>query len=364
MNKPVRIPQMEPWFDAAEREALQTYMLGGGWVTEFKETKKFEDELAAFMGARHVVLTNNGTIALSMAMLALGVGPGDEVIVPDLTMIASPNSARMIGAVPVFVDVELPTLNISPAAVAAAFTPRTKAVMHVSFNGRSNDVEKLKALCDARGVALLEDSCQSLGSYLKPGVHLGTVGAIGCLSFSLPKIISTGQGGALLTNDDEIAGRIRRLKDFGRSGGGNDIHHSIGYNFKYTDLQAAVGLAQMKKLPWRVVRKKEIWRRYAAGLAGIRQVEILPTDLNLVAPWFIDVFVEDRDALQAALDKAGIGTRPMYPPIHRQKAYGLDHLTFPVTERYAPRGLWLPSSAQLSDAEIDRVCGAIRAHYA
>ncbi len=364
MTKPVRIPQMEPWFDAAEREALQTYMLGGGWVTEFKETKTFEDALAAFMGARHVIVTNNGTVALSLALLAVGVGPGDEVIVPDLTMIASPNSAKMIGAVPVFADVELPTLNLDVKAVQAAFTKATKAVMHVSFNGRSNDVERLRALCTARGVPLIEDSCQSLGSYFRPGRHLGTVGAVGCLSFSLPKIISTGQGGALMTNDDEIAGRIRRLKDFGRSGGGNDIHHSIGYNFKYTDLQAAVGLAQMKKLPWRVERKKQIWLRYAQGLAGIRQVEMLPTDLALVSPWFIDVFVDDREALQAKLDRVGIGTRPMYPPIHRQKAYGRDDLSFPVTEGYSMRGLWLPSSSQLSDADIDRVCAEIRTHYA
>lgn len=359
------ISQMEPWFDDAEASALHAYMKTGGWVTEFRQTEAFEAALAKFVGARHCIATNNGTVALSMALMAVGVGPGDEVIVPDLTMIASPNSAIMIGAKPVLVDVEARTLNIDAERVAAAITPRTKAVMHVSYNGRSNDVVALAEVCRKKGVALIEDSCQSLGSYARNKAHLGTIGAIGCFSFSLPKIISTGQGGALVTNDDDLHRRLRRLKDFGRSGGGNDIHDVIGYNFKFTDLQAVIGLEQMRKLPWRLTRKKEIWRRYRDRMAKVPGVVMLETDLDIVSPWFIDVFVRPRAELQAHLKTLGIGTRIMYPPIHTQQAYAdRRHMKFPVTEDFSPRGLWLPSSAQLTDADIDRVCAGVASFFA
>ena len=356
------IPQMEPWFDQAEADALRDYMMSGGWVTEFRQTQAFEESLRDFTGARHCIVTNNGTISLSLALLALGVGSGDEVIVPDLTMIATPNAAKLIGAVPVFVDVEADTLNIDIDQAIAAIGPKTKAVIHVSFNGRSNDVTRLRDLCRDKGVALIEDSAQSLGSY-RGDKHLGTIGDIGSFSFSAPKIISTGQGGALITDDDALAARLRKLKDFGRTGGGNDIHDDIGFNFKFTDLQAVVGLEQMKKLPWRLERKKEIYRRYVEGLAGINQVDLVPTDLSLTAPWFIEVFVDDRDGLQAHLKDHDIGSRPIYPPIHSQQAYGLNALSFPVTERVAARGLWLPSSAKLTDEDVARVCAAVQRFF-
>jgi len=352
------IPQMEPWFDQAEADALRDYMMSGGWVTEFRQTEAFEKALADFTGAKHCIVTNNGTISLSLALLALGVGPGDEVIVPDLTMIATPNSAKLIGATPVFVDIAPETLNIDIEQAIAAIGPKTKAMIHVSFNGRSNDVVRLRDLCHDQGVALIEDSAQSLGSY-HAGQHLGTIGDIGSFSFSAPKVISTGQGGALITDDDDLAARLRKLKDFGRLGGGNDIHDDIGFNFKFTDLQAVVGIEQMKKLPWRLERKKEIYRRYADALSGVTGVDLIATDLDVTAPWFIEVFVDDRDGLQAHLKAHNIGARPIYPPIHAQAAYGLNDLSFPVTERASARGLWLPSSAKLSDDDVDRVCAAV-----
>ena len=206
---------------------------------------------------------------------------------------------------------------------------------------------------------LLEDAAQSLGSRLPDGRHCGLAGAIGSFSFSAPKVISTGQGGALVTNSDELGARLRKLKDFGRTGGGNDLHDSVGYNFKFTELQACVGLAQMKKLAWRVERKREIWRRYQRGLAGIPGVSLFAQDLAISTPWFIDTLVTRREELMASLKAAGIGTRPMYPPINRQQAYQApgDH---PVSNRVGHEGLWLPSAAQLADADIDFICAAIR----
>lgn len=356
------IPQMEPWFDEKEAEALHDYMLSGGWVTEFQKTEAFEEELKNFTNASHCIVTNNGTVSLSIALLASGVQPGNEVIVPDLTMIATPNAACLIGAVPVFVDIEPNSLNMALDQVEKAITAKTKAVIHVSLNGRSNDLDALAELCRSKGLHLIEDAAQSLGSF-NGDKHLGTIGEIGSFSFSAPKIISTGQGGALVTHSDELALRIRKIKDFGRVSGGNDIHDSIGFNFKFTDVQAVIGLEQMKKLPWRLNRKKQIWKLYREQLADLEQIEWIETDLEITSPWFIEIFVESRDNLQAYLKQEGIGSRPIYPPIHSQKAYGLDNLCFPVAEDYANRGLWLPSSSKLTDSEITRVCDSIRKYF-
>ena len=359
------IMQMRPWFGEEEKAAMAAYMAEDGFLTEFKRTTAFEADIAAFTGARHCVVVNNGTISLTLAAMAAGIEAGDEVIVPNYTMIATPNAVKMFGAVPVFVDVEPETLCLDIAKVRAAITPRTKAVMLVSANGRYPlaGIEAFQALCADNDLILIEDSAQSLGSRYPDGTHIGLKGAVGSFSFSMPKIISTGQGGALVTNDDEMAARLRRLKDFGRSGGGNDIHDTIGFNFKFTEMQAVIGQEQMKKLPWRVARKKEIYRRYQTGLAGVEQVRFFAQDLEHTTPWFIDVAVKQREALMAHLKAAQIGSRVMYPPINRQEAYQVagDH---PVSDWIGQEGLWLPSAGQLSDQDVDRVTAAIRAFYA
>jgi perosamine synthetase len=356
------IPQAVPSFDEHEADALRDYVLSGGWGTEFKKTEELESLLSDFTGAGHCIITTSGTVGLSLALMAAGVEPGDEVIVPDMTMVATPNSARMFGAVPVFVDVEPKTLNIDVAQVEHALTPRTRAVVHVSLNGRSNDLDALISLCRRNGVRLVEDAAQSLGSY-HGGKHLGTLGDLGCLSFSTPKVITTGQGGAVLTNDADIAQSVRKIKDFGRRGGGNDIHESIGFNFKFTDFQAVIGIEQMKKLPGRLQRKKDMWNRYREHLANIGEIAWIETDTKHVAPWFMDIYVEDKAALEVHLKDAGVGSRAVYPPIHSQEAYGLNDLSFPVTEDFSRRGLWLPSSAALTEDQVDYVCDAIQAFY-
>lgn len=358
------IPQMEPWFGPEEKQLLMDYMDEGGWLTEHKRTAAFEQALAAYTGAKHCIVVNNGTISLTLAAMAVGIEVGDEVIVPNYTMIATPNSVKMIGATPVFVDVEPDTLCIDLAQVEAAITPRTKAIMFVSANGRypTYGVDSLLDLARRHGLTVIEDSAQSLGSYFPDGRHIGTAGAVGSFSFSAPKVISTGQGGALITDDDDIAFRLRRLKDFGRSGGGNDIHDCIGFNFKFTELQACIGLAQMEKLAWRVERKKAMLRRYWAGLEGVAQVRFFKQDLEHTTPWFIDILADRRDELRAHLAAADIGSRVMYPPINKQVAYGVPG-AHPVSELVGREGLWLPSAAQLTDSQIDRICETVRAFY-
>ena len=358
------IPQMRPLFGGEEKAELLSYLDEDGFFTEHKKTEAFEQKIAEFTGARHCIVVNNGTVSLTLAAIALGVVSGDEIIVPDYTMIATPNSVRMLGAKPIFVDVDPDTLILDLAATRAAITPKTRAIILVTANGRAPvcGVDAFEALSRETGVALIEDAAQSLGSFYSDGRHIGRAGAIGSFSFSAPKIISTGQGGALITEDDNLAHRLRRLKDFGRAAGGTDIHDSIGYNFKFTELQACVGLAQMRQLPQRIKRKKEIWRRYAEGLRNIPGIKLFAHDLSLCTPWFIDCRAERRDTLAAHLQAQGIGTRSMYPPIHRQKAYDMTG-NYPVAEEIGLSGLWLPSMIQLSDEQIDRICKEIRGFY-
>ena len=354
---------MEPWFDRNEINAITVYMKSGGWLTEYKQTRKFEDLIADYTGAKHCIVVNNGTVSLSLALLACGIESGDEVIVPDFTMIATPNSAKFIGATPIFVDIESESLCLDHSKTEQAINDKTKAIIYVSFNGRSGSIDKFRDLCNKHNIVLIEDSAQSLGSH-KNKQHLGTFGDIGSFSFSVPKIITTGQGGALITANDKLSDKLRKLKDFGRIGGGNDIHNSIGYNSKFTDLQAVIGIEQLKKLDQRVKRKKEIYKFYEENLENVDEVQMIPTNLNETTPWFIDVFIPDPVNLQKYLKERNIGSREIYPPIHAQKAYSkLNNLSFPVTEYYCKRGLWLPSSSKLVNEEIEYICKTIKEYY-
>jgi len=362
MNK--YIPQMEPWFGIEEKNAVYEYMSHGGWVTEFKQTEAFENAIANYSGAKHCIVVNNGTISLMMATLACGIKAGDDVIVPNYTMIATPNSVKISGANPIFVDVEPETLCLNIELVKKAITTKTKAVILVNANGRypTTGIKAFEELCKEYGIILIEDSAQALGSFYPDGRQMGTAGIVGSFSFSAPKIISTGQGGALITNDDDIAFGLRRLKDFGRSGGGNDIHDSIGYNFKFTDVQAVIGIEQMRKLQWRVDRKKEILKIYKKNLKKVSQIKFFKQDLENTTPWFIDLLVESRGDLMNHLKENRIGSRIMYPPINKQKAYGIPGV-HTVSNIVGEKGIWLPSSSQLTNEEILRVCSSMQQFY-
>ncbi|MCC5916640.1 MAG: DegT/DnrJ/EryC1/StrS family aminotransferase [Cryomorphaceae bacterium] len=358
------IPQMEPWFGIEEKQAMTEYMDEGGWLTEFKRTQEFEQRIAEYTGAKHCVVVNNGTISLTLMAMAAGIKAADEVIIPNYTMIATPNSVKMFGAVPVFVDVEPETLCMDVVLAEKAITSKTKAILFVNANGRNPKagIDAFVALAQKYNLVLLEDAAQSLGSRFPGGRHQGTIGLAGSFSFSAPKIISTGQGGAIVTNDDGVAHRLKRLKDFGRSGGGNDIHDSIGFNFKFTEMQAVIGNEQMKKLPWRVERKKEMYRLYKKFLSDMSQVSFFEQDLENTTPWFIDVLVEDRDKLLAYLKENGVGSRMMYPPINKQEAYQI-HGEHKVSNLVGEKGLWLPSAAQLTDDQIAEICKTISSYY-
>ena len=357
------INQMEPWFDHQEQEALNKYMGEGGWVTEFKKTFEFQDLIKKFTGAKHCFVVNNGTISLTLMAMAAGIKSGDEVLVPNYTMVATPNSLKMFGAEPKFIDVDPKTLCISIEEIKKNVSSNTKAVFLMNANGRYPvDINAIVSYCKNNNLILLEDSAQALGSFYPDGIHQGRKGIAGSFSFSAPKIISTGQGGAIITDDDELAYNVSRLKDFGRSGGGNDVHEMIGFNFKFTDIQAVLGIVQMGKLDWRIKRMKEIYARYKNNLSNIEEIQFFEQDLQNTTPWFIDVKAVKRDDLMAFLKLNNIGSRIMYPPINKQEAYNIEgeHV---VSNEIGVFGLWLPSSSKLTNEQIDLTCDKIIEFY-
>ena len=355
------IPQMEPVITDADIEAVTSYMRSGAWLTEFQHTRALEQVIREYVGARHCVIAPNGTLALFLALAASDIGHGDEVIVPDLTMAASATAVIMAGAAVRFADINPATLCLDPDRIESAITPRTRAVMFVSLNGRAPaQLPALVSSLKARGIRVIEDAAQSLGSFVD-GRHLGTFGDCGCFSFSSQKIVTMGQGGAVVTDDDALFARMSAMRDFGRASGGSDHYLSVGWNLKFTDLQAVIGVAQMQRLPQLVERKRWLYESYRTRLAGSSAVEFPATDLQQTSPWFVDVLAAPgtREALIAHLKASGVGSRPFYPALHGEPAFAVAG-SFPVAEEVSSRGLWLPSSLRVEEADVDRVCDAIR----
>lgn len=355
------IPQMEPLVTEADAEAVQRYLRSGSWLTEFRETRSFEKAICDFTGARYCAAAPSGTLALFLALKACGIGPGDEVIVPDLTMAASATAVLLAGGKVVFADIEPQTLCLDLVRAEQLISARTKAVMFVSLNGRSPEgFAGFVARCRERGVRVIEDAAQSLGSF-RDGRHLGTIGDCGCFSFSSQKIVTTGQGGAVVTDDEALYRQMSLLRDFGRLAGGSDHYLSVGWNLKFTDLQAVIGIEQMRRLPSLVERKKKIFALYQEHLAGIQGIEIPATDLASVTPWFVDVLVDKnvKRSMMEYLHHNGIGSREVYPALHAEPAFSIPG-SFPVSDEISNRGLWLPSSLKLEDEHVERVGDLIR----
>lgn len=351
---------MEPWIGEEEKEEV-IKVLDSGWITEAGKTKEFEEMIAQFVGSRYSHMLSNGTVTLFAGLKALGVGVGDEVIVPDFTMVASPNSVVMAGATPILVDIEKNNLCLDLDEVEKKITNKTKAIMSVPINGRAPDMDRLLSIAREQKIPVIEDAAQAFGSYYK-GKHLGTFGDMGSFSFSTPKVITTGQGGALVTDSKELSDKIVRIKDFGRIDRNTQDHDEIGFNFKFTDIQAALGIAQMKKLEWRLKRKKEMYKLYQESLKNVAKVKFFPTDLIQTSPWFIDILVDDPVKLSGYLKSKDIGTRLFYPAIHTTKPYKGQE-KFPNSLWAAAHGLWLPSSTFLADSDIISICQHIKEFY-
>lgn len=348
----------EPQVGEAER-ALIAQVLDSNYLNDGELTTRFEQALAARIGCKHVVAVTSGTTAIFLALAGLGVGHGDEVIVPDVTFIATANAVTMTGARPVLVDVDGATLSMDPEALLRAITPRTKAVVPVHVSGRPADLRSILEIARQHGLYVVEDAAEAFMSKVD-GKCLGTFGIAGCISFSPNKTITTGQGGVVITDDDKLNNRLRELKDQGRplrGTGGDDVHHSIGYNFKFTNLQAAIGLGQLHYLDSRLARMQDIYRWYSRGLGGLDGISLAGFNLERgESPQWTDAFVDRRDELDRFLAENGIHCRRFWFPIHTQAPYRLPDNAFPNSTRMTRKALWLPSAFTLSEDDIAVVC--------
>jgi perosamine synthetase len=354
-----------PEFGASE-QARVAQVIASNYINDGDATEEFAREIAKLAGAKFGVGVTSGTAAIYLSLFALGIGHDDEVIVPDLTFIATANAASMAGGKVVLVDVDPHTLNLSVAAMEAAITEKTKAVVPVHVSGRAANMGAILQVCNARGICVVEDAAEALCSRYKDR-GLGTFGRTGCFSFSPNKTITTGQGGVIVTDDESVFHRLRELKDQGRpvrGTGGDDAHPTLGFNFKLTNLQAAVGLAQLEKLSERLARIRRTYSIYCDEVDGVAGIRILPFDLERgEQPQWIDALAERRNELDAFLAKNGAACRRFWFPLHMQSPYLRGDADFPNSTRLCKEAIWLPSAFQMTDRDVQHVCGLIRKFY-
>lgn len=360
------IRQIEPWINDAEIEQLAR-VGETTYVTEGPLTEEFEARFRDITGARHAIAYANGTMAQFAILKAVGVGPGDEVIVPDMTFIATCNAVLLAGARPVLCDIERGRVAMDPEKAAALITPKTKAIVPVHLYGGMADMTRLLEIADAANVAIVEDAAQAVG-VSSNGRHAGTFGKAGYLSFYGNKTMTTGEGAVILVDDPDLAEACYRMKNHGRKEKGTFIHDQIGFNFSFTDLHAAVGLAQLEKLPEIIARKRKLYDLYQDRLSGINALsfQLYDQDIDFV-PWFTNVFVDDAAALSEFLDGKQIGSRRFFYPLHRQPCYTSEMVELSTCEESAwtfDHGLSLPSAVTLTEVEVDAVCTAIKEYYA
>jgi perosamine synthetase len=340
-----------------------TEVLASNYLNEGAVTDSFEVALAKKLNVEYVVTTTSGTTALFLALKALDIGHGDQVIVPDITFIATANAVTMAGAEPVLVDIDPLTLNICPLAVERAITAKTRAIIPVHVSGRAADLPKINEIARSFKLHVIEDAAEAFLSYYE-GKALGTFGIMGCFSLSPNKTISSGQGGFIATNDDAICKKLRQLKDQGRPArgtGGDDLHPAIGFNFKYTNLQAAIGLGQLELVDQRIQHLRTTYIRYREGLANVPGITVLNCNAEAgETPQWTDVIADNRDELCSFLAQEGIGFRKFWYPLHAQEAYRQPDSRFPNATKMSPKALWLPSSFSMSKDDTEYVTATIK----
>ena len=362
-----RVPIAEPKLGGNELKYV-TECIETNWISsQGSFVRRFETEFAARLGVPHAIAVSNGTVALHLAVAAFGIGPGDEVIVPDLTFAATLNAVIYTGATPVLVDVSPDTWNMDPEAVAAAITPRTKAIMPVHLYGQPADMGPILALAKRRGLVVIEDAAEAAGSSWE-GTPCGAIGDCGTFSFFSNKLITTGEGGMVVFKDDAVAARARRLRDHGMNPARRYWHDEVGFNYRLTNMQAAIGCAQLEQIDGFLARKREIAAFYGkrfAHLAEIGTPTAIPGFDN--SYWVFSIVADcaalglSRDALMARLAAAGVDTRPLFYCMHEMPPYKgyAGNREFPVATRLSANGLSLPSSNAITEAELDYVAATV-----
>lgn len=361
------IRQVSPFIGEEEAHAVHR-VVESGWITEGPESAAFVEELKEYVGARFAVLAPNGTLALALGLLALGIGPGDEVLVPDTTFIGSASAVVLTGAKPVFVDVEPTTFQIDVADAERRTTSVTRAVMPVHLYGTACDMAAVSAFAVRKGIRVVEDAAQGMGVHFRDQ-HVGTFGDVGCFSFFADKTITTGEGGFVTCQDETTYERLCLLRNQGRMKSGTFIHLSVGFNLRITDMQAALGRVQLRKLSVIIDRKQALHAAYREVLSGIRGVRILGAaeGANHV-PFRCVILVDDASPLIERLASHQIESRTFFYPLHLQPAFASLHgpdasdRRFPNAVAGYERGICLPLHSVLTVDDVSRIAGVIRDH--
>lgn len=360
------IPVAAPALVGNEREYVLD-CLESSWISSTgKYIECFETTFAQFCRSKHAISCCNGTVALHLALLALGVGAGDEVIVPTLTFVATANAVTYCGARPVFVDCEAETWNLDASQLDSLVTPRTRGIIVVHLYGHPVNMDPVLAVARRHGLFILEDAAEAHGAEYK-GQRIGSIGDIATFSFYGNKIITTGEGGMIVTNDTFLARKVSQLKSQGQDSDRRYWFPIVGYNYRMTNLAAAIGLGQLEKIDWHIQQRLQIAKWYQKRLQNIQEL-ILPANKSwaknvywLFSVVLSDVTTKNRDIVMADLATMGIETRPFFYPMHTLPPYEQveGSSVFPVAEKLAGRGLNLPTWAGLTEEDVTYICDSL-----
>jgi dTDP-4-amino-4,6-dideoxygalactose transaminase len=370
-----RVPLSDIDFDEAESLAVEK-VLKSRWLTMGKVTQEFEASFAAHVQAKHAIAVTNATAALHLACLALGLGPGDEVIVPSLTFVATANAVRYVGATPVFADiVNDDNLNIAPESISASITPQTRAIIVVHYAGYPCDMDAILSIAKQHSLFVIEDAAHAVGSELN-GRKLGVWGDIGCFSFFSNKNMTTGEGGMMTTDNDELAQKLNRLRSHGMTSLTWDRHKGhaysydvvdLGYNYRIDEIRAAIGLAQLSKVERNNERRRLLTQVYRDALQELAPQVNVPFQHHLgktsahIMPVLLPRETKRQEFIES-MKASGIQTSIHYPPIHTFTSYKDDTVwNLPVTEDIAKREITLPLYPAMSNDDVITVVSAIQA---
>ncbi len=358
------IKQFKPFIGLEEYESIKQ-CFETNWITEGKLAEQFSKELCDLIGCKYGVFANNGTLSLYLGLKALGIGPGDEVLVPDFTFIASANSVIMTGAIPILVDVDPDTYHIDLEKAKTKLTKKTKAMMPVHIYGTAANMDEIMAFAKDNNLLVIEDAAQAIGVKWN-GKHCGSFGDVGSFSFFADKTITTGEGGFVCTDNYEIYQKMLFLRNQGRINRGSFIHPQVGYNFRITDIQAAIGLTQIKKLPDIINKKQKILSRYCEKLQHNERVKIFkpPKNSNHI-PFRVAITLDqNKDQLMDFLKENKVETRTFFYPLHKQPCFScLENNDCKNSIDLYETGVCLPSYPTILQEEIDYVCEVINNFY-
>ncbi len=350
----IKVPWSPPLFEEADLEsAIQ--VIRSCWMTQGKQTAAFEEETAALCGSKYAVAVCNGTAALMAALLACEIGPGDEVLVPTMTFIATVNSVIAVGAKPILVDCDPRTLNVTPELLQSKLTPKTKAILFVDVYGMPCDIDGIAAFAKKHNLRLIEDGAQAIGAGYK-GKPVGSFGHLTIISFHMAKLVPTVEGGCILTDDENLAVRMKQIRNHGMAGQYQFV--AFGLNLRITDIQSAMGRSQLKKLAKMLELRQALVDQYQDGLKGLVEFQHVPDYVTTHPHMIFSVFLKDRaqrDRVNAYVKEHGVDTRICWTPTHLQpyhKTLLADQGAFPNAEKLGERGLSLPLGNALTPEEV------------